>query len=138
MADKPYEEQATNIHKAIFKLYMSPDGVRVGFPARSTYRELVTKLKRGYFNVPFFGRKEWIRENIVEDVSMYEFLAARIEIEMVYEGKLLRWNGYGRSLTPFDGPSNMQEWGLLQPLPVYVSLNLGVDREEFKELLEGI
>ena len=69
---------------------------------------------------------------------MYQFLAAYIELQMVHRGKLLRWSGYGTSLDQKNVPPQMHDFITSVRSPVYVVIQLGVDRDEFKGLLEGL
>ena len=136
--DGSVEKQTDAIHEAIFKIYQTREGVRVGFHRGSKYKKLVAKLKSGSFNVPFFGRKDWIREKIVTNASMYQFIAENIELHMGYKGKLMRWNGYGRNLMPKDPTLSMKELAMFNPHPVLVSIDLEMERYEFEGLLEDI
>ena len=132
------EENAIAIHKAISRLLNEPDGVVVGFDSKIRFSELVREIKRGNFDIPFFGKKEWIREKIVTDASMYQFLAAYIELQMVHRGEWLRWSGYGTSLSEKNIPPQIHDFITSVRYPVYVVIQLGVDRDEFEGLLEGL
>ena len=132
------EERTKAIHKEILALVNEPSGVRVGFDSKVGFSELVKKLKRGFFKIPVFGKKEWVRDNIVSDEAMFTFMAAYIELQMVYNGKVLRWNGFGDSLNSKDVPPQMADFLLSKRSPIFVVIQLGVDCDQFKGLLEDI
>lgn len=132
------EERIKAIHKEILALVKEPSGVQVGFDSKAGFSGLVKKLKRGFFKIPVFGKKEWVRENIVSDEAMFTFMAANIELQMAYNGKLLRWSGFGDSLNPKDVPPQMADFILSRRPPIFVVIQLGVDCDQFRGLLDGI
>ena len=69
---------------------------------------------------------------------MYQFLAAYIELQMVHRGEWLRWSGYGTSLKEKNVPPQINDFITSLRSPVYVVIQLGVDRDEFEGLLEGL
>jgi hypothetical protein len=92
-------QQATRIHSA---LAVSTEPIAVAV-RRAYVGEAAVKLRRGFFRKPLFTRSAaWVGRMIVDDVNAFALLAGHIELEMVHEGRLYRWTGYGTKISPND------------------------------------
>lgn len=132
------EQRAKAIHVAISKLLETEGTLRIGFDSRTYVPKIIEKLKKGYFKLPIFGKKEWIRNTVVKNSEMFVLLAGNIELQMVYNGSLYRWNGYGSEINPKNVPEQIQNFIRSKQGPFYVVIQLGVDCDGFGGLLDGI
>ena len=132
------QERAKAIHAAILKLLETEGTLRVGFDSQTYVPKIIEKLKKGYFKLPIFGKKEWIRSEVVKNSEMFVFLAGYIELQMVHNGSLYRWNGYGSEINPKNVPEQIQNFIKSKQGPFYVVIQLGVECDGFRGLLDGI
>ena len=127
---------ALRIHSVISANRDNPN-IKMGVASSKYWDELSMILKRGFFRKPFLANtRNWVRNIVLEDPQAFAFLAPHISLELVVDGELRKWDGWGNEIT--RNPNSPIDFLADKLGPYYLEFLLGNNMEPFKGLLENL
>jgi hypothetical protein len=131
-----YNNRALKLHSIISANRENPE-IRMGVPSVRYWDELAIKLKRGFFRKPFLtSARTWVRNIVLEDPNAFVFLAPHIRLELIVDGKLRHWDGWGNEIT--RNPESPLDFLNDKIGPYLLEFLLGQNTSLFKGVLENI
>lgn len=131
-----YNNRALKLHSIIRANRENPE-IRMGVPSVRNWDELAIKLKRGFFRKPLLtSSRTWVRNIVLEDPKAFAFLAPHIRLELIVDGKLRYWDGWGNEIT--RDPESPTDFLKDRLGPYLLEFLLGQNKSLFKGVLENI
>lgn len=98
-SSEDYKDRALKIHSVIKSNKDNAD-FRMGVPFQRYWNELAERLREGFFKKPLFkSNRSWVRKTVLDDSEAFAFLAPNIKIQLIVEGNLRYWDGWGFEIT---------------------------------------
>jgi hypothetical protein len=126
--------RALKLHSIISANRENPN-IRMGVPFVRYWDELANKLERGFFRKPLLvNARSWVRNIVLEDPKAFACLAPHIRLELIVDGKLRYWSGWGREIT--RNPESPTDFLYDKLGPYWLEFLLGENISLFKGALE--
>ena len=72
----------------------------MGVPSAMNWDALAQRLREGFFRKPFLkNNRSWVRQLVIADPEAFAFLAPHIKLELIVNGHLRYWDGWGNEIT---------------------------------------